>query len=250
MGTDADVEIRCEGAVLVLRMARPDKKNALTVAMYEAMAHAIEAATGDDEIAAAVILGCGGTFTAGNDIADFLAGPEGDRLAGVVRFLKAVVRLDRPLIAAVDGLAVGIGTTILLHCDYVLATERSTFHTPFVQLGLVPEAASSLLAPRLMGHARAFELLVMGRPFGAVQARDAGFVNGLAAPDRIEEEALGVARELAARPRAAMLASRRLLKGEITETLDRIDEEVDLFREFLQSSEARAAFQSFLGRRK
>ena len=147
-------------------MNRPEKKNALTSAMYDAMAEAIETASGASPIRCVVIAGAPGAFSAGNDLGDFMKAATGGEGLGnaVLRFLYALARAERPLVAAVQGVAVGIGTTMMLHCDYAVAASDARFSTPFVALGLVPEAASSLLAPRLMGHRRAFELLVMGKP--------------------------------------------------------------------------------------
>ena len=154
------------GPIRTVRMNRPDKKNALTAAMYQAMAVALESANVHKDIRCVVIAGAPGAFSAGNDLAEFAqAASSGEGLGTpVIRFLHALARSERPLVAAVQGLAVGVGTTMLLHCDHVVAGTDARFSTPFVNLGLVPEAASSLLAPRLMGHRRAFELLVMGRP--------------------------------------------------------------------------------------
>jgi enoyl-CoA hydratase/carnithine racemase len=245
---NAGVRIEREGALLLLRFDRPDKKNAVTGAMYGALAAALEEADGDDGIGVCVFLGAPGMFSAGNDIADFVAMAAQGRGLGepILRFLRALAGSDRPLMAGVDGPAVGIGTTLLLHCDYVLATPRSLFRTPFAALGLVPEAASSLLAPRLIGHARAFELLVMGGDLDAETARICGLVNRVVEPEELEAELLGAARGLAAKPRDAVLASRRLLKGEPAEALARIDAEAELFAERLRSPEAQAAFAAFL----
>lgn len=245
------VRIERDGPVQILRLARPEKKNAVTGAMYSALAEALEAASGDDAIGVSVVLGSPEIFTAGNDIGDFVRmASEGGLGAPILRFLRALPTHDRPLLAGVDGLAVGIGTTLLLHCDYVLATPRSVFRTPFAALGLVPEAASSLLAPRVMGHQRAFELLVMGRDFDAESALLAGLVSALVGPDALEPQVLAAGRALAALPREAVLASRRLLKGDSTEVLARIEQEAELFAERLASSEAQAAFASFLGKGK
>ena len=180
----AEVEISDEDAVRTIRMNRPDKKNALTAAMYQAMAVAIEQASDDPNIRCVLIAGRPGAFTAGNDLAEFLQAAESGEGLGVntVRFLHALARSKRPLVAAVQGVAVGLGTTMLLHCDYVVAGVNARFSTPFVTLGLVPEAASSLLAPSLMGHRRAFALLVMGRPFDATAAQAAGLVNTVVSP--------------------------------------------------------------------
>jgi enoyl-CoA hydratase/carnithine racemase len=241
------VAVSREGAVQIIRFVRPEKKNAINAAMYAAMTEALEAASRDDAIAVSVFLGAPEIFCAGNDIADFIrAASEGREIEGVAGFLKALATAGRPLMAGVDGLAVGIGTTMLMHCDHVLATPRAVFRTPFTALGLLPEAASSLIGPRLMGHRRAFELLVMGRDMDAEAARAAGLVNHVVAPEALEDAVLAAARHLAGLPREAMLASRRLLKGDSGEILTRIEEEIALFAERLKSPEAQAAFQTFM----
>jgi enoyl-CoA hydratase/carnithine racemase len=241
------VRIDRHGAIRVLRFDRAEKKNAITDAMYEKLAEALDEASRDDGIGACVFLGSPGVFTAGNDIADFLNGMSGGGLgAPVLRFLRALATCDRPLFAGVDGQAVGVGATLLLHCDYVLATPQALFRTPFTQLGLVPEAASSLLGPRLLGHAPAFELLVMGRDLDAQAAKDAGLVNAIVPQDELEDRIIEAAGKLAAMPRQAVLASRRLLKGDPAEILARIDQEAALFAERLASREAQAAFAAFM----
>jgi enoyl-CoA hydratase/carnithine racemase len=163
-----------------------------------------------------------------------------------LRFLRALATVDRPLLAGVDGPAVGIGTTLLLHCDYVIASEQAVLRTPFLDLGLVPEAGSSLLAPRQMGYQRAFELLVLGRDFRAADALAAGLVNEIVYPDNLEARTLEVAQALAAKPRQALLASRRLLKGDPAEILQRIEAEAEIFAERLASPEAQASFARFM----
>jgi enoyl-CoA hydratase/carnithine racemase len=243
--------IERDGPVQILRFDRAEKKNAVTSAMYDALADALEAANGDAGIGVCIFLGAPGAFSAGNDIADFFRAASDGRGLGrpILRFLRALATCDRPLFAGVDGLAVGIGTTLLLHCDYVLATRRTVLRTPFTALGLVPEAASSLLAPRLLGHAVAFELLVMGRDMDGETACRCGIVNGIVVPEELEREVLAAARELAAKPREAVLASRRLLKGGPAEILARIDAEAEEFAERLVSAEAQDAFATFLNRR-
>src|SRR5262245_40722686 len=172
------IKVTDDEAIRTVRMSRPDKRNALTLAMYTAMADAIEDAGARVAIRCLVFAGAPGAFTAGNDLQDFVAMASGTGGLGepIVRFLHALARCDKPLVAAVAGNAVGVGTTMLLHCDHVVASTDARFSTPFVNLGLVPEAASSLVAPRRMGHARAFSLLVMGRPMNAEAAKDAGIV--------------------------------------------------------------------------
>ncbi|WAJ29818.1 crotonase/enoyl-CoA hydratase family protein [Antarcticirhabdus aurantiaca] len=242
------VETRREDGVLVLRMNRPDKKNALTRAMYAALTAGLAEAEGDDAIAATVILGLPGTFSAGNDIADFAAIAAGGEAPSEVRgFLHGLARATKPLVAGVDGLAIGIGTTLLMHCDVVVASAGSTFRTPFLDLGLTPEAGSSLLGPRLMGAQRAFALLVLGEAFGAEEARQANIVTRVVEADA-EGAALDAARRLARKPRGALLAARALLRGDPDETVRRIDDEIELFAERLRSPEARAAFAAFLKR--
>jgi enoyl-CoA hydratase/carnithine racemase len=239
-----------DGPIRTVRMNRPEKKNALTLAMYEAMVAALSEQR--DGLRCIVIAGNQSGFTAGNDIGEFLAagqqGPALDR--PTVRFLHVLARCETPLVAAVNGNAVGVGTTMLLHCDHVVAASDARLSTPFVALGLLPEAASSLLAPRRMGHARAFELLVMGHPLTAEQAKAAGIVNTVVAPDQLEATALAAAREIAALPPEGVKIARRLMRGPIEETIKRIDEEVEIFGQRLASPEAKAAFMAFLARKR
>jgi enoyl-CoA hydratase/carnithine racemase len=233
-------------------MNRPDKKNALTLPMYDAMAAAIEDAPKIPGLRCLLIAGAPDGFCAGNDIGDFIkmATGEGALGAPILRFLHALARCEMPLVAAVQGNAVGVGTTMLMHCDHVVAANNARFSTPFVGLGLVPEAASSLLAPRIMGQTRAFSLLVMGRPLGADDAKAAGLVNSVAAADAVEAEAMKAAREIAALPQQGVLASRRLMRGAPDEIVARIDEEAELFKTRLRSAEARAAFEAFMMRKR
>jgi enoyl-CoA hydratase/carnithine racemase len=241
-----------EGPIRVIRMNRPDKKNALTHAMYEKMTEALNSANDNDTIRAILICGVQGAFSAGNDLQDFLATTSAkEGLARPARdFLPALANCRKPMVAAVSGIAVGVGTTMLFHCDHVVAASTAKLMTPFTSLGLVPEAASSLLAPRVMGHARAFTFLVMGRPMDAQQAKEAGIVNTIVAPEDVDNEAMKAAREIAALPQGAVAISRRLLKGTPEEIVARIDVEADLFTERLKSAEARAAFEKFLSKGK
>jgi enoyl-CoA hydratase/carnithine racemase len=246
------VTVTDAGPVRTVRMNRPDKKNALTASMYDAMAEAIESANRRDDLRCVVIAGGPGAFSAGNDLQEFMqAATAGEGLgATVVRFLHALARSERPLVAAVQGVAVGVGTTMLLHCDHVVAGTDARFSTPFVSLGLVPEAASTLLAPRLMGHRRAFALLVMGRSLDAGAAQACGLVNTIVPPGDVDAEGMKAAREIAALPAEAMTTARRLMRGSPGEAIERIDEEVRLFKQRLQSAEARAAFAAFLARKR
>jgi enoyl-CoA hydratase/carnithine racemase len=246
------VETAIADGVHTLRFARPEKKNALIPAMYAALVDALRAAERDPAVAAHVFLGTQGAFTAGNDIGDFAAKAMagGDVLDGpVLDFLRLLPAIEKPMLAAVDGLAIGIGTTLLMHCDLVYVTPHVRLQTPFLDLGLVPEAGSSLLAPRIMGHVRAFELLVLGEAFGAEQAQAAGLVTAIVAPEALEPAALAAARRLAAKPRVALRAARRLLRGDPAEVRAAIDTEARLFAERLASAEAQAAFRAFFARR-
>jgi enoyl-CoA hydratase/carnithine racemase len=246
------VIITDDGPVRTVRMNRPDKKNALTMAMYEAMAVAIESAQQTPALRCLLIAGAPTAFCAGNDIGDFLkmATDEGALGAPILRFLYALARYQLPLVAAVQGNAVGVGTTMLMHCDHVVASSEARFSTPFVGLGLVPEAGSSLIAPRLLGHARAFSLLVMGRPLSADEAKAAGLVNTVVPSDAVEAGAMKAAREIAALPPQGVLASRRLMRGSPDEVVARIDEEAELFKTRLRSAEARTAFEAFMTRKR
>ena len=240
------------GGIRTIRMNRPDKKNAVTLAMYEAMTAALESANTSDAIRCVLIAGVPGAFSAGNDLADFLnaAQSSGGLDRPALRSLPALVCCRKPLVAAVSGVAVGIGTTMLFHCDFVVAGTDARFSTPFVSLGLVPEAASSLLAPRLMGQRRAFEFLVMGHPLDAAQAKEFGIANMVVAPQDVDAEALKAAREIAALPSGAVALSRALIRGGTDELLARIDREVELFSERLHSPEAKAAFEAFFARKR
>jgi len=240
-----------DGPIRILRLNRPDKKNALTDAMYETLSEALENAAVSKTIRCVVITGGSTAFTAGADLQDFLRAAQ--HMEGLrpqaMRFLHRIAHAGKPLVAAVQGVAVGIGTTLLLHCDYVVAAIDARFSTPFVNLGLVPEAGSSLLMPRLMGTRRAFELLVMGHPFDADEAKALGLVNAVVPAGEVEPEAMKAARLIAALPAEAVAASRRLIRGSTAEIVRRIDEEAELFKRRLKSEEAKAAFEAFFSRK-
>lgn len=237
--------------VRTVRIDRPEKRNALTLAMYTALAHALEEADARADIRCLVIAGHETGFCAGNDLNDFIdMAQTGGLGVSILRFLHALARGQTPLVAAVAGNAVGIGTTMLLHCDYVVAADNAVLSTPFVALGLSPEAGSSLLVPRLMGHARAFELLVMGRPLDAQAAKEAGIVNAVVPAAELDSAAMATARAIAALPPLGVLAARRLMRGSADEIAARIDQEAEVFRQRLASPEAREAFQTFFSRKK
>lgn len=234
--------------VQVIRFNRPEKKNAITRAMYQRMTEALRGADVDPAVRATVLLGTEGCFSAGNDLSDFLAFAMGGTMGReVVDFLHALAAHTKPLVSGVDGLAIGVGTTIHLHCDMTVASPQAVFKTPFVDLALVPEAASSLIAPRLMGHQRAFALLVAGEAFTAEQARDAGLIWKIV--DAVESEAMAIATRLAAKPPEALRTARELMRGSREEVEGRIDEEAHHFAVRLRSAEARAAFEAFMAKK-
>ncbi len=245
------VVVTDEGAVRIIRLNRPEKKNALTQPMYAAMTTALREAGASAATRCVMFAGGPGAFCAGADIGEFLeAAQSGGLRPRTLEFLNALVRNDKPLVAAVGGLAVGIGTTMLLHCDHVVAAAGAVFSTPFAKLGLIPEAASSLLAPMRMGYARAFALLVMGRPLSAAEAKDAGIVNTVVDAAAVDATALQAAQEIAALPAGAVAVARALMRGRLDEVVAQIETEVMHFKERLQSEEARAAFAAFLARRR
>lgn len=237
--------------VLLIQINRPDKKNALTQSMYSAMTSALNQAEDDSAIRATVISGHAGAFTAGNDILDFVQSPPSGEDSPVFGFLRAISTTKKPLIAAVNGVAIGIGTTMLLHCDLVYAGQNARFQLPFVNLGLVPEAASSLLLPQMMGHQRAAELLLLGDPFSAETACQLGIVNKVLPDSDVLAQAMATAEQLAAKPPQALRLSKQLLKQQNAAAVQRtIADEGALFAQQLTSPEAAEALQAFLEKRK
>jgi enoyl-CoA hydratase/carnithine racemase len=243
-----------EGGARMIKLRRPEKKNAITQEMYRGMSDAIDTAQNNPDIRCMIVTGGSGVFTAGNDLEDFLrdgtAKADAPRASNATKFLYSLAHNVKPIIAAVDGIAIGIGTTMLFHCDYVLASTTATFSTPFIHLGLVPEGASSLLAPRTMGYQRAFAMLVMGRTVSAAEAEVAGFVNAVVSPGHTEAEARKIAREICKLPAEAVAISRKLLRAPPEDLTRRIDQESHLFGERMRSKEAVAAFNAFFARKK
>ncbi len=248
MTTDTIVAVA--DGVMRITMNRPDKKNALTGSMYDAMTAAMEQADSSDDIRAIVLEGSGGSFTAGNDLADFLATATRGAESRAFPFIRKIALLDTPIIAAVDGVAVGVGTTLLFHCDLVYATPAAKFRMPFVDLGLLPEAGSSLLAPARLGMAKASEYILMAEAFGPQDAKDFGLVNAIVEPAFLGETAMNAARKLAAKPAGALRAARRLMRGDRKELEAAMERESAAFAKALKSPEARAAFEAFLNRSK
>lgn len=245
------VAISVEDRVLRIRMNRPDKKNALSREMYTAMAEAVEASNSDSEVRCILFEGTNGCFSSGNDIQDFMSAPATDGESPVGRFLAAVPVAEKPILVAAVGPAIGIGTTLLLHCDLAYAGEGTRFQMPFVNLGLVPEFGSSLILPRLMGHARAAELLYFGQPFTAATAKEFGIVNEVVADDAVSDYAMEKARTLAAQPPSALRLTKKLLrKTGQDELAARVKEEGDHYTTLLTSPESAEAFTAFMEKRK
>jgi len=243
------VQTELEQGVLIVRINRPDKKNALTPDMYAALADAIEQAENDKATKVVLYTGTDGVFTAGNDLGDFLRNPPSGPDAPVNRFIAKMTTTDAPLMAAVDGIAVGIGTTMLLHFDRVFATGRSRFSLPFVNLGLVPEAGSSQQLVEICGYQKAAELLMLGEPFSAAEALASGIVSRLCTEDELLEQALDYARKLAARPRRALRATKRLMRRPTEPLPARIVAEGELFLENLEGPAAREIISAFFEKR-
>ncbi|PWG01371.1 enoyl-CoA hydratase-related protein [Sphingosinicella humi] len=236
------------GPVMDIRLNRSEKKNAITVAMYAALADAIEQAAADEAIRAITISGSGGVFTAGNDIADFMSVRPGGEDMPVFRFLHAIAGCPKVVIAGAQGFAVGIGTTMLLHCDLVLAAPATTFSLPFVDLGLVPEAASSLLLPRLIGRQRAAKHLLLCDPFDAETALDFGLVTEIVPAEALDDRLRATAERIAAKPPEAVRLTKQLMIAPEAAVSERIAAEGALFEDRLASTEAAQAFAAFFAR--
>jgi len=237
-----------ENGLLTIQLNRPDKKNALTTDMYAGLTELFRQASADNDIRVVMLSG-GENFCAGNDLRDFLEQP-GDFLHSPAgQFLLTVAKFDKPLLAAVDGYAVGIGTTLLLHCDLVYCSDRATFSLPFVNLGLVPEFAASLLLPQCAGYRLAAELLLLGEPFDAATALRAGLVNAICEPERLMELSLGIAEKLAAKPPRALRETRALLRAQDERIDERIVREAGRFTALLGSDDAQNAIAATLNKR-
>ncbi|QMV75355.1 enoyl-CoA hydratase [Comamonas piscis] len=246
-----DIRVLAEAGICTITFNRVAKKNSLTGAMYLALAGILEQAAGSTEVRVVLFQGDASVFTAGNDLGDFLHGPKPDENAPPFQFLQALATFPKPIVAAVCGPAVGIGTTMLLHCDLVYAGDNAMFSLPFVNLGFCPEGASSLLLPQLMGHQRASEALLLGDPFMAEAALEVGLVNRVVPPTECNTIAQAQAAKLAAKPLASLMASKRLLKsGQMAAVQSRIAEEGRVFADLLQQPAAKEAMQAFMEKRK
>jgi len=247
----SDILTHTDAGVMTITFNRLDKKNSITSSMYAAMADAVAQAGADPSVRVVVFQGHESIFSAGNDIGDFLNQPPTTQESPVFRFLRGIATFEKPLIAAVAGPAVGIGTTMLFHCDLVYASDNAAFSMPFVNLGLCPEAASSLLAPRMFGYHRAAEALLMGEPFFAEAAQEVGLVNRVVPPTEVNGYAQAQARKLAAKPLTSLIATKRLMKGgDQQAVLQKMDEEGQSFGRMLREPAAKEAFGAFMEKRK
>jgi enoyl-CoA hydratase/carnithine racemase len=246
-----DILQHIDQGVMTLTFNRLDKKNSITAAMYASLADAVENAQINAEVRVVLIQGHETIFSAGNDIADFLNRPPSGQDAPVFRFLRAIAGFSKPLLAAVAGPAVGIGTTLLFHCDLVYAGDNAAFSMPFVNLGLCPEAGSSILVPQMMGYHRAAEALLMGEPFMAEAAQEVGLVNRVVPPTELNSYAQAQARKLAAKPLSSLVETKRLMKmGQSAQVLAQIEAEAASFGRMLQAPAAQEAFGAFMDKRR
>jgi len=234
------------GSILRVQLNRPEKKNALKPEMYEALIDALEQADSEGDIRVLYITGSGDSFCAGNDLKTFVENPLAD---AAYRFIQRFASAKTPIVAAVNGLAVGVGVTMLLHCDLVYCVPEATYNFAFIDLGVVPEAASSYLLPLLVGQRRAAELLMLGEKFGAKTAKDIGLVNRILDVDKFDETAWTFAERLASKPPEALRLTKQLLKrGNEAVINETIDHELDIFAERLQSDEVKQIMQAFFSR--
>ena len=247
----SDILTHIDAGVMTITFNRLDKKNSITSSMYAAMADAVALAAADASVRVVLFQGHESIFSAGNDIGDFLNQPPSTQESPVFRFLRGIATFEKPLLAAVAGPAVGIGTTMLFHCDLVYAGDNAAFSMPFVNLGLCPEAASSLLAPRMFGYHRAAEALLMGDPFFAEAAQEVGLVNRVVPPTEVNGYAQAQARKLAGKPLSSLIETKRLMKGGYQqEVLQKMDEEGKSFGRMPREPAAKEAFGAFMEKRK
>lgn len=247
--TSSTIEYENHSGTAVIRLNRPEKKNALNLAMYGVLNHSLDTALNDARITAVIITGHEDFFTTGNDIQDFVSAKSLDDLSVIANFIFNIANYSKPLIAAVNGLCVGIGTTLLLHCDLVYAGHQSYFHMPFSQLGLTPEAGASYLLPKLIGHQKASQYLLLGEPFDAKTAFQLGLVNTLVEKQDVLSHAIKKAQIISTYSPAAIQATKQLLKKSQQEiTLSTIKEELPIFFNLLQQPYTQTVFKSFLNK--
>ncbi|CAA0125238.1 2,3-dehydroadipyl-CoA hydratase [BD1-7 clade bacterium] len=244
------ITVQTDNAICVVGINRPEKKNALTADMYQAMADAVNAASADTNVKVVILTGIGEHFTAGNDLGEFLADPSMDEDSSVYCFLQAIARCEIPMIAAVEGFAVGIGCTLLLHCERVICDSTARFAFPFVNLAIVPEAASSLLLPRLVGYQQAAHLLLTGDTFDANEALEMGLAAEKTETGEALQTAMTYAEKLTGKARGALVATKQLLRRDDEPVQDRLHHELAIFVEKLQAPAAKEAMTAFMEKRK
>ncbi len=244
------IAIEQHGHILTLTINRPDKKNALTRDMYLSLANAINYAGHDEDARVIIIKGTDGVFTAGNDMHDFISATQQTDadVNETEQFMRALMECELPIIAQVEGLAIGIGATLLLHCDFVYCARNTILKTPFINLGLVPEYASSYIMPRLMGHVKASEWLLLGESVTAESAKDMGMVNEVLETEALQAKVMQTAQKLAVLPQAALRQSKRLMKANTIAVKDHMYAELKIFIAAMQSEEAKQAFDAFVQR--
>jgi len=246
----SDIVAERSGSILGIQLNRPAKKNAMTASMYITMAELLEDAAKDDQVRVALWHGAGDSFCAGNDLEDFMKNPPGPGESPQAQLIHALINFEKPLVAAVQGAAIGGGTTMLAHCDFVYAGESAKFQLPFVNLALVPEFGSSCLLPLRFGYLRAAELILLGQPFGALRAAELGFVTSVVPDQKLLAAATETAQTLAKKPAGAVQASKRLMKAAFREQLEQaVKFENQVFAERVRSEEAKEAFAAFFAKR-
>jgi len=251
ISTVNDIAVERSGNILSIQLNRPAKKNAMTSSMYVTIAELLDAAATDDQVRVVLWHGAGDSFSAGNDLADFMKNPPGPGESPQARLMRALINFEKPLVAAVQGLAIGGGTTMLGHCDFVYAAESAKFQLPFVNLALVPEFGSSYLLPLRFGHASAAELILLGKPFDASRAADLGLVTQVVPEEKLLATATETARALAEKPAAAVQACKRLIKQAFREQLEQaVKLENEEFAVRVRSNEAQEVFKAFFAKRR
>ena len=243
------IKVNQQENVLFISLARPEKKNALTRDMYQSMADALDSVAQDASVKVVCIRGEGQCFTAGNDISDFAHKDDAEHVSETAAFMRALVECKKPVVAQVEGLAVGIGTTLLLHCDLVYSAPETKFVLPFINLGLVPEYASSYLLPRLAGHRKASEWLMLGEPFDAEEARTFGIITDIVKGDELQAYVEAVCHKLAAKPAFSLTHTKSLMRNDDDAILQQMNEELDVFMEAMATDAAQEAFDAFLKKR-
>lgn len=245
----ANISVNKADFILSIGINRPEKRNALTPEMYQTMANALEAVNADDSVKVVVIEAHGEHFSAGNDLSTFASIEEEEQIAETVQFMHALMDCPVPVVAKVRGQAIGIGTTLLLHCDLVFCDNSAQFCLPFINLALVPEFASSLLLPQRAGYAKAAQWLMLGEPFGAEEALEGQLINQIITAEELDNKVNEVAKKLAAKPRAAMRHTKSLMNKGLDETKSHMADELDIFFSQLTTEPAKEAFAAFLERR-